>query len=881
MIPSSEIRRQFIEYFEQRAHTFVPSAPVVPRDDPTLLFTNAGMNQFKDVFLGQGTRTYSRAVNSQKCLRVSGKHNDLEEVGVDTYHHTFFEMLGNWSFGDYYKHEAISWAWDLLTNVWKLPKDKLYATVYEDDDEAEQLWKELTDIDPTHISRWGKKDNFWEMGDVGPCGPCSEIHIDRGIEYDADPKAGVNTGSARYMEIWNLVFIQYNRDETGTLTPLPSKHVDTGMGFERLCSVMQGVSSNYSTDVFQPLIQKVAELSGVAYSDGPAGTPHRVLADHVRAVSFAIADGALPGNEGRGYVLRRLLRRAARYARQLGVTGPLVNELVPVLDATMGEFYPELRAKKDHIIRVIRAEEQNFSRTLDNGIERFESEIAKLPKAGTLSGEVAWQLYDTFGFPLDLTELMAREAGYTVDVSGFNAQLNAQRELGRASTKVKHQQAVLSEWIIEREGSSHFTGFNRIDQKSDVLRWRLVKEQDEDILEVVLSETPFYPEGGGQLADFGTLAASGFSAEVFDVTKSDYGPVHRCRLLEWSETMPETVTAEVNRNRRLDLARNHTATHLLNQALRIFCGHHIHQAGSLVHPDYLRFDFTHYEKVPLDKVVAIEKWVNEQILENLPVEPTEEAMSALKADIEAGKIEAMFDEKYGDTVRVVRVRDPFTREVVSQELCGGTHVATTGELGYFAITTETGAAAGVRRIEAVTGRAALARILDQEAQLTRMQELLNSSGSDIVDKLTKTLDEKRAQEKAFAALETRWAQAKMNELLATAPMIGSVRVIAAEIEGASTDTLKTMCDAVRERERGVVVVLGSRAMGSASFAAAVTEDLLTLGKLKAGDIVKEVAKAAGGGGGGKAHLATAGAKDPARLSDGLAVVKTTIEKLIG
>ncbi|MDK9701367.1 MAG: alanine--tRNA ligase, partial [bacterium] len=751
MLTSAEIRRQFIEYFEQHTHTFVPSSPVVPKSDPTLLFANAGMNQFKDVFLGHGSRPYSRAVNAQKCLRVSGKHNDLEEVGVDTYHHTFFEMLGNWSFGDYYKREAIQWAWELLTGVWKLPKEKLYATVYVDDDEAEQLWKEVTDIDHSHISRWGKKDNFWEMGDVGPCGPCSEIHIDRGIEFDADPNAGVNTGSERYIELWNLVFIQYNRDDQGELHPLPAKHVDTGMGFERVCSVLQGVGSNYSTDVFQPILQKVAELSGVCYENGVNGIPHRVLADHVRAVSFAITDGALPGNEGRGYVLRRLIRRAARFARKLHITEPILNELVSVLDATMGDFYPELRARKDHVIRVIRAEEQNFSRTLDNGIERFESEAAKLQTGDILAGEIAWQLYDTYGFPLDLTQLMAREAGLGVDIDGFNRLLNEQRERGRAASKIVHKQAGSGEWTILTEGESKFIGFDKLKNDTSTLRWRLVKgeESEADSLEIVIAETPFYPEGGGQLADYGTISGKDFSADVFDVRKSEVGIIHRCRLLEWSETVPELVECKVDEARRVDLARNHTATHLLNQALRVFVGGHVHQAGSLVHPEYLRFDFTHFEKVSTEKIVAIEQWVNDRIHENGVVVPSEEAMADLKKEIEAGKIEAMFDEKYGDTVRIIRVRDKDTNQIVSQELCGGTHVTKTAEIGTFIITTETGAAAGVRRIEALTGRSAYAFIRNRANQFTRMQELLASAGSDIVEKLTKTIEEKRQLEKAY------------------------------------------------------------------------------------------------------------------------------------
>lgn len=880
MYPSSEIREQFIRFFQEKQHTFVPSSPTIPKGDPTLLFANAGMNQFKDVFLGQGSRPYTRAVNSQKCIRVSGKHNDLEEVGVDTYHHTFFEMLGNWSFGDYYKREAIQWAWELLTIVWKLPKDKLYATVYEDDDEAEQLWKEVTDIHPSHISRWGKKDNFWEMGEVGPCGPCSEIHFDRGISFDDSPAAGVNTGSPRFLEIWNLVFIQYNRDETGALHPLPSKHVDTGMGFERIASLLQNVNSNYSTDVFLPLIHRVSELSGIAYNDDSIGVPHRVLADHVRAVSFAIADGSLPSNEGRGYVLRRLLRRAARYARQLQITTPILCELVPVLDETMGDFFPELRVRREHIIRVIRAEEQNFSRTLDYGIERFETEVHKLQNSEKLSGEIAWQLYDTFGFPLDLTELMAREAGIEVDLEGFQKRLTEQRDRGRAVSKIQHQQVSKQDWNITKESPSKFIGLTHTTTTTDVLRWRYAEKDSSSVLEIILEETPFYAEGGGQLADWGYIYGDGFEAEVIDVTSSELGQIHICNVLQWSNTVPTQVTCSIQTERRMDMMRNHTATHLLNQALREFVGRHIHQAGSLVAPDYMRFDFTHFEKVPFEKVVAIEQWVNTRILEDNFVQPSIESMTSLKTDIEDGKIEAMFDEKYGDDVRVVRVRN-HTGAVVSQELCGGTHVERTSQLGYFVITTETGAAAGVRRIEALTGRKAFEFIQNRSIQFAKMEEILNSSGSDIVDKLEKTLEEKRQLEKSYQKLESRWAEAKISELLANSQRIGNIRLICSEIEGASTETLKTMCDSVRTNHKSVVVVLGSSASGNASFAAAVTDDLLNDGKFKAGELIKYVAQAAGGGGGGKAHLATAGAKDGQRLQEGLAIVPSLIQKLVG
>ncbi|MCX7836081.1 MAG: alanine--tRNA ligase [bacterium] len=878
---ANEIRQQFISFFEQKAHTFVPSSPVIPRGDATLLFTNAGMNQFKDVFLGVGSRPYKRAVNSQKCIRVSGKHNDLEEVGVDTYHHTFFEMLGNWSFGDYYKREAIQWAWELLTDVWKLPKERLYATVYEDDDEAEKLWCEVTDIHSSHISRWGKKDNFWEMGDVGPCGPCSEIHFDRGVEFDQNPSAGVNTGSPRFLEIWNLVFIQYNRDSSGELHPLPSKHVDTGMGFERISSILQNVRSNYSIDLFVPLIQKVSELSGMDYYEDDRGIPHRVLADHVRALSFAIADGALPGNEGRGYVLRRLLRRAARYARKLHLERPVLCELVPVLDEAMGDFYPELRVRKEHIIRVIRAEEQNFSKTLDFGIERFETEASKLRKGDTLSGEVVWQLYDTFGFPLDLTELMAREIGLYVDRDGFMRHLEEQRNRGRSASKVQHQETTLNEWIVVQEGIGQFVGFENFTVETDVLRWRLNENTDGTlVLELIVAETPFYAEGGGQVADFGLIQGEGLTAEVFDVRPSELGNIHRCRLLEWTEFVPSKVFCSINETRRLDLMRNHTATHLLNQALREVVGRHIHQAGSLVDPNYLRFDFTHYEKIPWDKVVEIEQWVNDHILKDETVVPSIESMASLRSDIETGKIEAMFDEKYGEMVRVVRIFD-HEGKVVSQELCGGTHVQHTSQLGIFVITTETGAAAGVRRIEALTGSKAFEFYRKRNLQFSKMEWLLNSSGSDIVDKLEKTLEEKRQLEKEYQQLEMKWARSKAKELVHEALRIGDVRVVTAEIEGASTETLKVICDIVRSDYEKVVIVLGSSHTGNASFAAAVTDDLLSTHRLKAGEIIKQVAHAAGGGGGGKAHLATAGAKDGTKLHDGLRVVPEVVAAMLG
>ncbi|HDP98125.1 MAG TPA: alanine--tRNA ligase, partial [bacterium] len=662
---SKEIRKSFIEFFKSKNHKFVPSSSVVPYDDPTLLFTNAGMNQFKNIFLGIEKRDYTRAVNTQKCIRVSGKHNDLEEVGRDTYHHTFFEMLGNWSFGDYYKKEAIIWAWELLTELWKLPKDRLFATVFREDDEAEDLWRQQTDIRPNQICRFDEKDNFWEMGEVGPCGPCSEIHFDMGAQacdkqHIPGHKCEVNGGCARFIELWNLVFIQFNREDDGSLIELPSKHVDTGMGFERIVAVLQDKTSNYDTDLFLPLIEKISELSGKPYLQGGEGVAHQVIADHVRALTFAVADGALPSNEGRGYVLRRILRRAARYARTLEVQQPIIYRLVPTLVDVMGEAFPEIKEKHQYVSMVIKSEEESFGKTLDRGIELFEKLVHDYQKKGLsrISGEQAFRLYDTYGFPLDLTQLMAEEKGMSVDEAGFHVEMEKQRDRARKAGIREYLVVDWDEWERLSPGEdSQFVGYELMETVSQI---RMLKQADEFIY-LILDKTPFYAEAGGQIGDEGEIVGSEFLLSVKDTIRQGEKIVHVAKGKLPENIQQTRVTARVKRGNRLGTARNHTATHLLQAALKQLLGNHIHQAGSLVTPFRLRFDLTHFERLSQDQLLEIERMVNHNILENVKVEVLQLPFDEAK---KMGAI-ALFGEKYSEMVRVIRIGN------ISLELCGG------------------------------------------------------------------------------------------------------------------------------------------------------------------------------------------------------------------
>ena len=865
----SEIRQSFLDYFKKLDHTIVKSAPVAPLDDPTLLFTNAGMNQFKDVFLNTGTRPYTRAVDSQKCIRVSGKHNDLEEVGHDTYHHTFFEMLGNWSFGDYYKEEAILWAWELLTKEWGLPKDKLYATVFREDDEAETLWKKVTDVTPSQVLRFDEKDNFWEMGATGPCGPCSEIHIDLGEGFcDKQDvpghKCAVNAGCARYIEIWNLVFIQYNRDEKGELHPLPSKHVDTGMGFERVAAVLQGKASNYETDLFTPIMAEIANLSGKEWGNPELTPAFSVIADHLRALSFAITDGVLPSNEGRGYVLRRLLRRAARYGRNLDLKEPFIYQLIPTLADVMGRAYPELNERIQHTTTVIRSEEERFNEVLDRGLEIFEklTEDASSRKK-IIAGEDAFRLYDTYGFPLDLTQLMARERGLGVDKAGFEKEMEAQRQRARDSHKFEMDGS--GEWTVHSKGTdSEFVGYESLEIETEI---RKSKTQDKGVM-LLLAQTPFYAESGGQVADEGEIRGKGFRIEITDVRKQGDQIVHIGQFLDGDTISDPHVTAAVTRDQRLSTARNHTATHLLHKALKEILGDHVNQAGSLVAPDRLRFDFTHHEAVSPKQLDEIAWRVNAQVRADQTVE---KEVHSYEDAIDHGAT-ALFGEKYGDKVRVVTIED------YSMELCGGTHVNRTGEIGYFRILSEESVAAGVRRIEAITGEGADQHVRGEARLLQNASALLKCRPDEIDDRIKALLESRKELEKDLKKARQSSAQSDLDGLMKNMRQIENVQLIVSEVQAASVDELRTLGDKLREKIKSGVGVLGAVMDDKVQILCVVTDDLIQSKKLKAGNLVRDVARLVDGGGGGKPRLALAGGKGVDKFSSALKAVPDVLQK---
>ncbi len=855
---SNEIRQQFIDFFVTKKHTFVPSASVVPLDDPTLLFTNAGMNQFKDVFLAKGERSYKRATNAQKCIRVSGKHNDLEEVGHDTYHHTFFEMLGNWSFGDYYKKEAIGWAWELLTEVWKLPKERLYATVFGGDDadglqadaEAENMWREMTDIDPSHIQRCGKKDNFWEMGASGPCGPCSEIHID--LTPDLTGGKLVNAGVPQVIEIWNLVFIQYNRADDGALSPLPATHVDTGAGFERLVAVLQNKKSNYDTDVFAPLLKSIGELCGVGYAQSKEQIAYRVIADHLRMLTFSIADGGLPSNEGRGYVMRRILRRAARYGRKLNLNEPFIFKLVPALVEQMSAAYPELLERSAHIAKIIRVEEEQFNRTLDRGLDIYGKTIAQLKKQGkkTIPGDAVFKLYDTYGFPLDLTRVIADEDGFDLDIEGFEQQMGKQRERARASAKFISQNVSDEQWVIlDKDADSVFIGYDQMQTETNITRY-LVGEED---IRVRLKETPFYGESGGQVGDRGHIRGDGFELEVIDTQKALDVIIHVCKKIPDFNPRTSKVTAQITESDRRRTIKNHTATHLLQAALQQVLGGHVHQAGSLVDPQRLRFDFTHFEKVTPQQITQIEQIVNDEIQKDTRLQIVQKKYDDARAE---GAM-ALFGEKYGDIVRTVRVGD------FSLELCGGTHVSATGEIGAFFIISEEGVASGVRRIEAITGPQAIRHAQTLRDGMQTLGHLLNSPEDKIVEKTTALLADKKYLEKELKQLKADSLSGNIDKLIADATDDNGVKRIMHRVDDVEMAALKDLADKIRSKTKSTIGLLAGVNNEKLVFVVFVSDDLVS--KYKAGDIIREVARAAGGGGGGRTHLATAGGKDVARL----------------
>ena len=888
---SSQIRQEFLDFFGAKNHAIVSSSPVVPADDPTLLFTNAGMNQFKPLFLGEQKtlsfegKEWVRAVNTQKCIRVSGKHNDLEEVGHDTYHHTLFEMLGNWSFGDYFKEEAIAWAWELLVERWELDPTRLYATVFggdqEDgldvDQEAIDLWKSQTNIDHAHILKCGKKDNFWEMGETGPCGPCSEIHIDLRSEQEraeVDGASLVNKDDPRVMEIWNLVFIQFNRLKSGELQTLPAKHVDTGMGFERICAVMQAKTSNYDSDVFSPLIQAISNRAGISYGDDEyTDIAVRVIADHIRAVAFSVADGASPSNDGRGYVVRRILRRAIRYAwDRLGIKEPFLFELVQVLGQQFSEVFPELIAQQAYVEKVVHSEEKSFIRTLGQGIALFEQ---MTEHSEVLTGEDAFKLHDTYGFPIDLTQLMAREKGLRVDVAGFDERMNEQKTRARAAGafSVDHNEKGQWSWVAGKETHSEFVGYDQLSISTSIVAYREV----EDTFHLLLEKNPFYAEGGGQVSDKGVLKQflkptnqnneADQEYAVIDVQKSPFGSV---LIVQQLPALDQPVEATVNRVSREYTCANHSATHLLQAALIKVLGPHVAQKGSLVNQDYLRFDFTHFEAMTKQQLLDVQALVNEKIRASIPLEEDREI--PIEQAKERGA-RMLFGEKYGDKVRVISFDSNY-----SMELCGGTHVQNTGEIGFFKIVHESSVAAGIRRIEALTAFGAEQWVVEQESKLQTVATLLGTS-NELAESIERLQADKKELERKVEALIQAKATTSQQTLLNTAEQLDNgIKWICGHIESFDMDTIKNMGYSILNESPNMTVstvFTHDEDSGKVFILATVTEDLIQTG-LKAGAIVGKLGRIIGGGGGGQPSLATAGGSKPEAIPEAITAAKSML-----
>ncbi len=865
MLTSSKIRQTFLNFFEKKGHTVVPSVPIVVKNDPTLMFINAGMNPFKDYFLGNATPVSQRVTDSQKCLRVSGKHNDLEEVGVDTYHHTLFEMLGNWSFGDYFKKDAIAWAWELLTDVYGIDKDRLYVTVFEGDgkeglerdEESAKIWR--TFVEQDRILNGNKKDNFWEMGDTGPCGPCSEIHVD--IRSDDERKkidgaTLVNADHPQVIEIWNLVFMQFNRKANGSLGNLPATHVDTGMGFERLCMVLQGKSSSYDTDVFQPIIKALEELCGKRYgSNERTDIAMRVVADHLRTVSFAIADGQLPSNNGAGYVIRRILRRAVRYAYSvLDVQEPFLAKLQPVLIDQMGSFFPELNKQKTLIEQVVTEEELAFIRTLELGLQRLDDYLSK-NDVQVLPGNVAFELYDTFGFPLDLTALILREKNKAVDESGFHAAMKQQKDRSRAAGKSN-----VDDWTVIQNGNGEFVGYDALEVKNaNVCRYRKVTEKKSTYYQVVLDQTPFYPEGGGQVGDSGTLIDGDKRIRVWD-TKKENG-----LILHFVKERPnnETLTAQVDVDLRRKTAANHSATHLLHFALREILGEHVEQKGSFVGPEYLRFDFSHFSKISDEDLRVIEDRVNDLIRRQLTLD--EQRNISMEEAKRQGAM-ALFGEKYGDQVRAIRFGD-------SIELCGGTHVPNTAFVGMFVITSESSVAAGVRRIEAITGDAVLQLFAEQREQLQLLRNTIGNQTNPLgaVEQLVSDMEQASTKLKAFEKAQNKERASALKEKIQT---IGDNRVLIARTE-LDAATIKDLAFSWRSAYPDLFMLLASENNGKAVITLALGDEQVERGH-KAGNLVREWGKLIRGGGGGQPFFATAGGSHPEGIDDVFAAAKALV-----
>jgi len=900
-LKSKDIRDSFLKFFEERGHKIVPSSSVVPYDDPTLLFTNAGMNQFKDVFLGTGTRDYKRAADTQKCIRAGGKHNDLDEVGFDGYHHTFFEMLGNWSFGDYYKKEALTWSWELLTKVWNIPKDRLWATVYRDDDESYNIWKNETDIDPSHILRFDEKDNFWEMGDTGPCGPCSEIHID--LTENGCKAEDVNSDNENVIEIWNNVFIQYNRDEKGVLTPLPSKHVDTGMGFERVCRALQNKKSNYETDVFSPIIDKISELTGKKY-EGENISPMNILADHIRTLVFAISDGAIPSNEGRGYVLRRILRRASRFARKLEYHRPILWQLVDTVAENFGYIFPEVEQKKEFAKNVIRAEEESFNVTLDRGIELFNEVYNKIKNNPdkVFPGEDAFKLYDTYGFPVDLTDVMAQENGFKVDMDTFTSEMEKQKDRARSARK-EHLHIVEDGLTIDTD-----VVYDPYDVSEEGIKTTLLVLKNDKNKIGVLNENPYFSESGGQISDIGELTISdGSKIKVIDSKKNFIILDDADDSLIDKELQ---VIAKIDYNRREAIERNHSATHLMHEALKRTLGDTVKQMGSLVSDEYLRFDFPHFQKVEAAQIKDIEDIVNGKVNEKITVNtlidiPIEEANKL-------PNVKKLFGEKYGDLVRVVQIDPNF-----SVEFCGGTHVKSTNEIGLFKIIKEESISSGVRRIFARTGEGIMHYLNDKikdielilnelpnkysdnfadaishfkgetrnvnfkDAALMRsLMKQQESTLSNLIDIREQYLEEKKELDKQMMKQNLEKAYILLDELIDKAPEVNGSKILVSKITVHSSEEFKLIGEEVRKKLRNGVSLLAAVLDDKINLVCTVSDNLISDKKISAGNIIRDAAKQLGGGGGGRPQLATAGGKDIEKLDAVLSSTSEEINKLL-
>jgi alanyl-tRNA synthetase len=870
---SFQVRQAFLDFFRSKQHEIVGSAPMVIKNDPTLMFTNAGMNQFKDIFLGNAPVGHPRIANSQKCLRVSGKHNDLEEVGHDTYHHTMFEMLGNWSFGDYFKKEAIDWAWELLTRVYGLEEDRLYASVFggdpqdglEPDNEAFELWKQH--VPKERILYGSKKDNFWEMGETGPCGPCSEIHIDLRDQQERDMVPGkdlVNKDHPLVVEIWNLVFIGFNRMSNGQLKPLPAKHIDTGMGFERLCMALQKKKSNYDTDVFQPYIKSISQLSSIPYGkDKMSDVAMRVVADHLRAVSFAIADGELPSNNKAGYVIRRILRRAIRYGYTfLEVREPFVHRLVPVLVEQMGEAFQELKAQQDFIARVIFEEEQSFLRTLATGIQKFENYIVSNPSSKMIEGQFAFELFDTYGFPIDLTRLMAQEKGWEVDMGGFEKGMQAQKQQSRAAAVVQ-----TGDWVelIDTGEETRFMGYDTLSAEVRVVKYRQVSGKGKSFYQIVLDQTPFYAESGGQVGDRGRLVSGSQVINIIDTRKENNLIVHIAESIP--EPMPEVFTAVVEEGRRLLTANNHTATHLLHSALKKVLGEHVQQKGSLVNEERLRFDFAHFSRMTHEEIRAVEDIVNQKIRANIPIEEHREI--ALDQAREMGAV-ALFGEKYGEKVRVIAFDPHF-----SAELCGGTHVNSTGNIGYFKIISEGAIAAGIRRVEALTGQDAINWVNERLDTFEEVKTLLKNP-KNVPTALEQLQQENEQLRRSIEDLKKDQARQMVGELVDSAQSIDGINFISAKVE-MDAAMAKNLAYEIKNKVDNLFLVLGNVHEGKPGLTIMISENLTVERKLHAGNIIRELAKNIQGGGGGQAFFATAGGKNHEGLHKALMQGKEYLE----